>query len=138
VAKYFVNTNIYMSRTLNILLSMFLLGFLLVPGEISACTSHTKEINKKEKSCCDDSSDDNHTEQDCKKDCCKDKEDGNSDCSGNCGQKSCPNSFPTFWMHDIKDSPNAFFFESEKSYSLYKQPSFSSGFHSIWQPPKIG
>lgn len=125
-----------MCRTLKILLSIFSIGFFLIPGEVSACTSQTKEIVN-EKSSCDDSSDGHHTEGSCKKDCCNEKEGENTDCSGNCGQKSCHSSSPTFWMHDIKDSQNAFLFENEISFPLHNQPYYSSGFHSIWQPPKI-
>ena len=124
-----------MSKMLKIFLSLCLLGFFLIPAEASACSSHTTEVVKKEKSCSNDSSDGHHAEGSCEKDCCND--DASTDCSGNCGQKSCHSSFPTFWMHDIKDSQKAFLFESERSFPLHNQPYYSSGFHSIWQPPKI-
>lgn len=126
-----------MSKILKIFLSISILGFFLIPGEALACSSHTNEVVKKEKSCCADSSDGHHNKQTCKKDCCKDKEGTDNDCSGNCGQTSCHSSSPSYWIHDIKDSQNAFLFESEKSFPLYSQLFYSSGFHSIWQPPKI-
>lgn len=124
-----------MSKIFKIFLSISLLGFFLIPGEASACSSHSTEVIKKEKSCSSKSSDNHHAEQACKKDCCK--ENADTDCSGNCGQKSCHSSFSTFWMHDNADSQNAFLFASERSFSLHNQPDYSSGFHSIWQPPKI-
>lgn len=125
-----------MSNLLKIFLSMCLLGFFLIPGEALACSSHKTEIVKKDKSCCDHSSD-HQSKQACKKNCCKDSE-GDSGCSGACGAKSCHNSSTTFWIHNLKYSHNTFFFENEKSYSFYKQPYYSSGVYSIWQPPKIG
>lgn len=127
-----------MSNLLKMLLSICLLGFFLIPGEALACSSHTNEVVKKEKSCCDDSSDGHHNKQTCKKDCCKDKEGTDTDCSGTCDAKSCHNSSPTHWIQNLKYSHNTFFFENEKSYSFYKQPYYSSGVYSIWQPPKIG
>ena len=126
-----------MCRTLTILCSIFLLGFFLIPVEAAACTSHTTEVVTKNKSCCDDSSDGHHNIQSCKKDCCKDKGSESTDCSGNCGQKTCHSSSPTFCVYDIIDSQKELYFENEKSFSLYNQPYISSGFHSIWQPPKI-
>jgi len=125
-----------MSQILKIFLSICLLGFFIIPVEASACSSHTTETVKKEKSCCDHSSD-HQSKQACKKDCCKDKEGTDTDCSGNCGQKSCHSSFPSFWIRDTKEPPNTFLLESEKTFPLYSQPYYTSGFHSIWQPPKI-
>lgn len=129
-----------MCRKLKILLSMFLFGLFLVPIEVSACvtshTNHPKEIIKVEKSCCDDSSDGHHNKQSCKKDCCKDNA-GDSGCSGNCGHNSCHSSSPTYLIHGIQDSQKALLFGDKKSFPLYKQSYYSSGFHSIWQPPKI-
>ena len=124
-----------MDRIFNILFSMCLLGLFLIPVEAAACTSHTKETIKKEKPCCDHSSND-ESKQACKKDCCKDSGE-DSGCSGNCGAKSCHNSSPTHCIQNLKYSHSTFLFENEKSYSFYKQPYYSSGFHSIWQPPKI-
>jgi hypothetical protein len=124
-----------MSKILKIFLSISLLGFFLIPGEASACSSHTTEVVKKEKSCCDHL--DHQSKQTCKKECCTDKEGGDTDCSGNCGHKTCHNSSPTFWMHEVKFSQNALLFGNKKSFPSYKQPFYSSGSHSIWQPPKI-
>ena len=125
-----------MYRTINILFITFLLGFFLVPIEASACSFYTKEIIKKEKSCCDHSSD-HQSKQTCKKDCCKDNG-GDSSCSGNCSAKSCHNSAQTFCAQIVGNSYHTFKYEEENSYPSYKQPYYSSGFHSIWQPPKIG
>lgn len=126
-----------MCRIIKILPIIFLLGFFLVPAEVSACTSHTKESFKKEKSCCDHHSSDRESKHACKKDCCKDSA-GDSGCSGNCGAKSCQTSAQSFWVHQIfGGSYHAFEYETKNSYYFYKQPYYSSGFHSIWQPPKI-
>ena len=125
-----------MSNLLKIFLSMCLLGFFLFPGEALACSSHKTEIVKKDKSCCDHSSD-HQSKQACKKNCCKDSE-GDSGCSGTCDAKSCHNSSATHWIQNLKYSHNTIFIENEKSYSFYKQPYYSSGVYSIWQPPKIG
>ncbi|WP_413512836.1 hypothetical protein [Myroides odoratus] len=126
-----------MSNMLKILLSISLLGFFLIPGEALACSSHTTEVIKKDKSCYDDSHHSNHLST-CEKDCCKDKTGADTDCSGNCCQNYCQSSSPTYLIHDIKDSQEIFLFGDKKSFPLYKQPYYSSGFHSIWQPPKIG
>lgn len=126
-----------MYRALKIIFSILILGLFLVPVEVSACTSHSNpKTIKKEKSCCDHS--DHQSKQACKKDCCKDKE-GDSGCSGNCDARSCHTTAQTFCVHPIVGySNNVFEYEDKNSYPSYKQPCYSSGFHSIWQPPKIG
>src|SRR5690606_18561237 len=89
-----------MSNLLKIFLSICLLGFFLIPGEALACSSHKTEIVKKDKSCCDHSSD-HQSKQACKKNCCKDSE-GDSGCSGACDAKSCHTFSPTHYIHILK------------------------------------
>ena len=125
-----------MYRIPHILLYICLLGFFLVPAGVAACTSH--EVAKKEKSCCKAQDEGDHSMESNDMECCKDQKSEDSDCSGNCGKKSCQNSFQTFFVHQsIKADPNGFNFEGVNSYPFYKQPYYSLGFHSIWQPPKI-
>lgn len=122
-----------------ILMAIFLLGFLLVPGQSYACKSHAPEhIVKEKKSCC------NHTgkmqKDECKKNCChKAEEASNKPCSGKCGGGSCqsaPRSFSAT-LASANLSGGQFATESQKQYFPYKQPYYSTGYTSIWQPPKI-
>src|SRR5690606_29350049 len=127
-----------MYKVPHILLYMCLLGFFLAPAGAAACTSH--EVVKKEKSCCKTSNEDNDSKDIVDLECCKKTKSDDSGCSGNCGEKSCQgNSFHTFFVHQIiRDGSNDFNFEGINSYPIYKQPYYSLGFYSIWQPPKIG
>src|SRR5690606_29279402 len=122
----------------HIVLYICLLGFFLVPVGAAACTSH--EMVKKEKSCCKAQDDGDLSEDGNDMECCRDQKSDDSGCFGNCGEKSCQSSsFHTFFVHQIiKDGSNDFSFEGVNPYPLYKQPYYSLGFHSIWQPPKIG
>ncbi len=119
-----------MSRTLKIVFSILVLGIFLIPVEVSACSSHSKEVVKKEKSCCDRSSD-YQNKQACKKDCCKNHK-GDAGCSGSCDAKSCHTTSKTFCIHPIMAKPhNDFEYEDKNSYPSYTQPYYSSGFHFI-------
>ncbi len=122
-----------MCRMLNIFITICLLVFTFTPGSISACTSSAKG-SKIEKFSCNR----HKNESSCKKNCCHHKHHGNSGCRGNCGKASCQNSPTTFFINSIfKYSQNVYNFENKNLYSIYKQPYYSSGFDSIWQPPKI-
>lgn len=126
-----------MLKKINILMIICLFGLFLIPTQSYACKSHTKEIVSKDKSCCSDKK--HHSEDRCEKDCCKSKHDGSNDCSGKCGNKTCHSSSNNFSATPpiCRNAQNNLIFESRKSYPLYKQPSYSSGESSIWQPPKI-
>ncbi len=127
-----------MRAKIYILTLVCMLGFFLIPGLSYACKAHTKV--KIEKSCCKASPDRHHSTRTCQEDCCKDKRDDSEDCSGKCGNKSCQtpsqsfSEIPTLFtvLQDLFDV------EGKKLYALYKQPHYSSGYLSIWLPPKIG
>lgn len=148
-----------MRRTLYIFAGILLLGFFLVPGEVSACAMHAgqekesvkKESVEKEKSCCKKSQEESPAEQDnapsaddqsketSPKDCCKGHKThkGESGCSGNCDARSC-HTPQTCCAHPVvEDVYNVFEKKDKNSYPVYTQPCYSAGFHSIWQPPKI-
>ncbi len=123
-----------MCRILNILISICLLVFMLTPVAVSACNSTSLKGSRIEKLSCNR----HQGKTSCKKECCHHKQHGNSGCSGNCGKSSCQNSSTTFCIYNsFKYSQNIYNFENKKSFPIYKQPFYSSGFHSIWQPPKI-
>ena len=110
------------------------LGFFLTPTLTYACgKSHTQT----EKSCCD-----KKTSQTDKNDCCKNKnshnQKDNDDCGGKCGHSSCH--CPTVSFSFIPSTPELKYnllVVAQKQFFLYSDPYISSGYHSIWQPPKI-
>lgn len=122
-----------MTKQIYILL-IALLGFFLTPTLTYACgKSHTKT----EKSCCD-----KKTSQTDKKDCCKNKsshnQKDNDNCGGKCGNSSChcptaPLAIVLPFVTEMKYY-NIFL---EKVTIAYTEIYISSGFHSIWLPPKI-
>jgi len=129
---------VYMHRIRYVVLSMFMLGLFLAPGAAAACTSYSQTVKNNEKSCCDDAQSGNHDAETCKKDCCSADAGEGSGCSGNCGHQSCQSSSPTYGVHQAaKHSDHVFNFEDKNPYPSYQQPDYSSGFYSIWQPPKI-
>lgn len=127
-----------MQKILNFLLSFLLLGLFLIPGETAACSSHGQKAMDTEQSCCSNIEETAHSTSHCEKDCCQDQEGDASGCSGNCGDKSCHNSSPTYCTHPtMKDSSIVVHFEDKNTCPIYQQAYYSLGFHSIWQPPKI-
>jgi len=123
-----------MTRQISIML-IVMLGFFLTPTLTYACgKSHTKT----EKSCCD-----KKTSQTDKKDCCKNKsshnQKDNDNCGGKCGNSSChcpPISFG--FVPTLSEPKYSVLVVSKRQFFFYTNPYLSSGFHSIWQPPKIG
>ena len=122
----------YMTRQISIML-IVVLGFFLTPTLTYACgKSHTKT----EKSCCD-----KKTSQTEKKDCCKNHTDNNQNndgCGGKCKNASChcPTA-PLAFALTLDAGMKNHFIVLEKLTIGYTQSYISSGFHSIWQPPKI-
>lgn len=132
------NYSIRMHRLLNIFLCFVLLGLFLVPEDLAACSSHSKQFSTTEAQCCAKESNDHHAETPCQKECCLDNEGVPTGCDGNCGDKSCQNPSPTFWsLFSVKGTSFIDFHQDKNTCPTYQQPYFSSGFHSIWQPPKI-
>ena len=123
-----------MTKQIYILL-IALLGFFLTPTLTYACSkSHTQT----EKSCCD-----KKTSQTDKNNCCKNKsshnQKDNDGCGGKCGHSSCH--CPTVSFSFIPSTPELKYnllVVAQKQFFFYSDPYFSSGYHSIWQPPKIG
>ena len=111
-----------------------MLGFFLTPTLTYACG---KPAEKTEKACCK-----KETSQTEKKDCCKShsQNDKNDDgCGGKCKNPSChcPTALLTIALPFVTEMKyhNIFL---EKVTIAYTKTYVSSGFHSIWLPPKIG
>jgi hypothetical protein len=112
-----------------------LIGFFLTPTDIYACGSKSETV---ENTCSNQS----QTEQE-KKDCC-DTEKGQcgkhgKDCDGKCGNPDChcPTSHTNFTIPFlIKFSGIKLILNKPIFY--YQDSFYSSGFLSIWLPPKIG
>ena len=79
----------------------------------------------------------------CKGKCCNKTSHNcpHGNCSGNCGGSTCPstsgfNFFPAENSSDLINKAWAVSLETNRFF--YLNPNYSFGFHSIWQPPKIG
>ena len=108
-----------------------MLGFFL-PTSSYACG------NKTEKSCCKKETS-SKTE---KKDCCNGKhsKDKDNSCGGKCGHSNCTTSLITFSLislNEIQFKNNNFDFSIEKPKFYHSETFISSGFTSVWLPPKI-
>ena len=113
------------------------LGLLLVPGITYACAKKT--VYHKQASC---SKDDSKNEE--QKDCCNTdsaKTDGHEqDCKDTCNHSSCRCSTPSTSLG--LDTFNEFctashFTETRKQKFCFRETYYSSGYLSIWLPPKI-
>ena len=107
-----------------------MIGFLLTPTVASACGM------KSGKSCCKSGTSDKSEKDCCKKKSSKDKDKG---CDGKCNHPSCscPGYNSGLSLMEEKGN-NLFGFSSERlDYSPIEDP-LSSGFFSVWLPPKIG
>ncbi|MBF6645686.1 MULTISPECIES: hypothetical protein [Flavobacteriales] len=113
-------------------------GFLLAPNISYACSKAPIKTEQQKFS-------KNHHEKAEKKDCCKTKsckkcKDGNG-CGGNCKHNSCkcgvssPNSLSVPIAIELK--AKNYFAETKKQKFGFKEAYYSSGFFSIWLPPKI-
>ncbi|WP_336691087.1 MULTISPECIES: hypothetical protein [unclassified Chryseobacterium] len=114
------------------------LAFFLIPNIGFACTK--EEIKKEQKSCSK-----NQSTKAEKKDCCKTKsckkDKDHNDCNGKCKHSSCRCSTSSSSLSlpipiDLKTTNH--FAEIKKQKFGFKQAYYSSGYSSIWQPPKIG
>ncbi len=118
-----------MKKQLHIIILIF--GFFL-PTSTYACGTKT------EKACCKKETL-SKTE---KKDCCNDKHSKNKEnsCGGKCGHSNCTSStvnFSIISFYEIEFKNNNFDFSVEKSKSYHSETFISSGFTSVWLPPKI-
>mgnify|MGYP007002410068 FL=1 len=112
-----------------------LIGFFLTPTDTYACGSKSENI---ENTCTKQS----NTETE-KKDCC-DTEKGQcgkhgKDCDGKCGNPAChcPTNCTNFTI-TFFDGFSGITIIVNKPNFYYQDTYYSSGFLSIWQPPKIG
>lgn len=77
-----------------------------------------------------------------KKDCCNDKhsKDKDDSCDGKCEHSNCTTStinFSIISFTEIQFKNNSFDFSEEKSKFYHSKTFISSGFTSVWLPPKI-
>ena len=113
------------------------LGLLLVPGITYACAKEA--VSQKHSSCSKDDS-----KNEAQKDCCSTesgKTDGHKrDCKDTCNHSTCRCSTASTSLG--LDTFNEFctashFTETEKQKFCFRETSYSSGYLSIWLPPKI-
>lgn len=119
-------------------MTICLLGFFLIPEQSHACKSHSNVNDLQMKSSHQTTKQHHHTKDSQEDDCCKSKDKESSECSGECGGKTCHSSSNSFSATPPMNAQDNMLLESKNSYLLYKQPSYSSWGSSIWQPPKIG
>ena len=113
------------------------LGFFLMPSISYACAKKTTKTEQK--SCSKDQSAKAEHKSSCKDKSCKKCKDGH-DCDGNCKHSSCGCSTSSSSVSlpipvDLKTA--APFAETKKQKFGFKEAYYSSGYSSIWQPPKI-
>ncbi len=122
-----------MKKWLHIIIIILTLGFFLSPTLSYACGTKT------EKSCCKKET----TSKTEKKDCCKNKQSKDEDksCGGKCGHSNCTSSisinFSIISSYEINFKNNNFDFSTEKPKFYHSETFISSGFTSVWLPPKI-
>lgn len=121
-----------MKKRLHILIIILTLGIFTLPTLSYACGTKT------EKSCCAKKT----TSKNEKKDCCKNKQSKEEDnsCGGKCGHSNCTASTVNFSLisfYEIEFKNNNFDFSTEKPKFYHSETFISSGFTSVWLPPKI-
>ena len=105
---------------------------LFLPTSIYACGTKTeKSCSKKETA--------KNTE---KNDCCNGKhsKDKDNSCGGKCGHSNCTTTtlnFSIISLTEIEFKNNSFDFYEKKSKFYHSKTFISSGFTSVWLPPKI-
>ena len=125
------------------------LALFLAPGISQACSKKEKQVIKTATSSqtfikqsfaqiqpsCDS--------DDCKEECCHPKSHNcqTDGCSGNCSGNLCSSAQYTLlaysnFLEDAKNEASAYY--SNNSSFFYQNPHYSGGFHTIWEPPKIG
>lgn len=132
-----------------ILLLSLTLALFLAPGISQACSKKEKQVIKTATSSqtfikqsfaqiqpsCDS--------DDCKEECCHPKSHNcqTKGCSGNCSGNLCSSAQYTVladskFLEDSKNEDSGYY--SNNSNFYYQNPHYSGGFHTIWEPPKIG
>ena len=132
-----------------ILLLSLTLALFLAPGISQACNKKEKQVIKTATSSqtfieqsfaqiqpsCDSG--------DCKEECCHPKLHNcqTEGCSGSCSGNLCSSAQYTGLADSkfLEDSKNeASGYDDKNSNFFYQNPHYSGGFHTIWEPPKIG
>ncbi len=75
-----------------------------------------------------------------KKSCCNEKEKSKKECSGKCGHSNCTTSTAQVSLiafNEIEFKANLFDFADKKPKNYHNETNISSGFYSVWSPPKI-
>ena len=109
-----------------------MLGFFLTPTLTYACG---KKSEKTEKSCCEKGTSQNDTKECCKKSHSQDNKNDNG-CGGQCGNPSCHCPTVNITLPFVSEVKHNLFYV-EKLSIYYTETYISSGFRSIWLPPKI-
>ncbi len=126
-----------MTKKIHIVFLIVTIGFFLMPSLIYACEM------KSGKSCC---SKEMSSSNDKKADCCKKSnpseskdKDHDGGCNGKCGHSNCVTTSTQFSVtfFEIKFNNNNFDFSVEKPKFYHSETFISSGFTSVWLPPKI-
>ncbi len=121
-----------MNKRLQLLIIIF--GFLLMPMYNYACDSKT------EKTCCEKQVSFKPQEKNCC-DSTKDSDQENNSCGGKCGHSNCTStssinsSVISYFDIEFKNINTDFFMKKSNFY--YTKTFISSGFTSVWLPPKI-
>jgi hypothetical protein len=138
-----------MHGNLKILFLSFTLALFLAPGislayskkekQLFKNRAHTETFIKQSFATIQPSCDSGN----CKDECCHPKSHNcqTDGCSGNCSGNLCSTAQYTILADSkfLEDSKNeASGYEDKNANFFYQNPHYSGGFHTIWQPPKIG
>ncbi len=126
----------YLSKHISFVI-LLCLGFFLMPSISYACAK--KAAKTEQVSCSKEQFQKAEHKSNCKDKSCKKCKDGH-DCDGNCKHSSCRCSTSSSSLSipiptDLKLTTP--FAETKKQKFGFKQAYYSSGYYSIWQPPKI-
>ncbi|WP_121966628.1 hypothetical protein [Myroides sp. N17-2] len=121
-----------MNKRLGTYLKLFLLGIILFPSELLACTDSGDQVLATQ--VLSQSFSDT-----CGNPCCDDTEDTESTLSNDCCQVSCQSFCHISFIAQASKQIHVVFIQKDKNtYPIYQQPLYSSEALAIWQPPKIG
>lgn len=118
-----------MKKKFHIFIIILTLGLFLLPTVNYACGI------KIEKDCCKKE----YSSKTEKKECCN-KSQSNKKCDGQCGHSNCTNTtinYSLISLNEIDFKNNNFDFSTKKEKFYHSQTFISSGFTSVWLPPKI-
>ena len=119
------------------LLSVLILGFFLIPKTSYACAKNVRETAS---SSCSKKQDENRQSKDFSKTTSCEKKNQHKECNDQCKHSSCGcgTSAPSFGLLTrLSLYTKNHFSEITKQQFDFKQPHCSSGYFSVWLPPKI-